>query len=418
MRVVNLAKRPFVNARPVVRSSIFLWLLGLVLLAVNLSLFLGYWVDSVEVRSELEAVENEIELEEKRFAQLDKDFARLDLADLNTETAFLNRLIEDRTFPWSQLFEDLEDILPRDVKLRALQPNVVSKDKQSRSSRRRGSRRASRQPSTTSETDARTKPQGGEVELDIQGTAKDDLVLMEFVDALYGDASFRNPFLTQEGFEPQSGEVSFNIKTLYRIRFPAPETETEAETPPPGAETAELPSSAEAGLTPEPSGEETVEAGQEPGDEPRDGPGHEASGEPDEVRIDDDEALTDERVERITRVLAESAPAASPRQPVRTSRAVPSPPASEPRSLGTAAGAVMTAPASAPPSGTAQPSTTRPSTTRPGPTRLEASPGASDPEPDPPAAERPSSPATRPINSGSSASGTPRLQQDPAGGSK
>ena len=124
MRVVNLSRRPFVNDRPVVRLAALLWVLGAVLLAVNITSYTNYWIDSAEIRTELAGIESDIGREQQSFSDLKRRFQRLDLAAMNQQTVFLNGLIRDRTFPWSALFEDLEDVLGFDVKLDTLRPEL------------------------------------------------------------------------------------------------------------------------------------------------------------------------------------------------------------------------------------------------------------------------------------------------------
>ena len=53
---LNLARRPFLNSRPVVRVSLILWMLGLLLLLVNVSLFWSYLSSSKDKRAEIAVV--------------------------------------------------------------------------------------------------------------------------------------------------------------------------------------------------------------------------------------------------------------------------------------------------------------------------------------------------------------------------
>jgi len=50
---LNLARRPFLNSRPVVRVALLLWLLGLALLLVDLWQFLGYRERSADKRERI-----------------------------------------------------------------------------------------------------------------------------------------------------------------------------------------------------------------------------------------------------------------------------------------------------------------------------------------------------------------------------
>ncbi len=230
MKRVNLSRRPFVNRRPVVRLGVALWVLGGLLVLVNLWLFNTYWSDSQDVRAELEMVNGEVAAELEALQELDRKVDRINLAAQNSQAAYLNSLISYRTFPWSALFDDLERVLPRDVRLEAVSPavrlaaaelaqKVQRAAQQERSDARRGrSRRNSREPSPAQTVDQELG--SDEVQLQLRGTAKQEDALIEFVDTLYRDASFRKPVLSGESFESVGGVLtsSFEISVIYLTR--------------------------------------------------------------------------------------------------------------------------------------------------------------------------------------------------------
>lgn len=231
MKTVNLSRKPFVNRRPVVRLGVALWVLGGLLVLVNLWLFNTYWSDSRDVRAQLEMVNGEVAAELDALRELDRQVDRINLAAQNSQAAYLNSLISYRTFPWSALFDDLERVLPRDVRLEAVSPAVrlaadelaQQVEKAARQARDDARRGRSRRSSTTRPSSASGVDQelgSDEVKLQLRGTAKQEDALIEFLDTLYQDPSFRKPVLSGEAFESVGGVLSssFDISVIYLTR--------------------------------------------------------------------------------------------------------------------------------------------------------------------------------------------------------
>ncbi|MEO8502747.1 MAG: PilN domain-containing protein [Acidobacteriota bacterium] len=195
-RALNLARRPFVNARPVRRVAILLWVLGAGLLVGNAYLFQGYRQSSAGKQAELALVRDRIASEERKIASVDGDLERSRVPQLMQQVQFLNLRIAERTFDWGRLFDRLAEALPWDVRILNLSPVSVVPD----------------------ETAARR--QGGLVtlvprdrfQLRISGTAQSDEALLKFVDALFKHASFEGPNLHRED---RKDGVSFDLSVTY-----------------------------------------------------------------------------------------------------------------------------------------------------------------------------------------------------------
>ena len=65
VRVVNLAKKPFVNRRPVIRTAGALWVIGLILLGTNLALYSSHWRGTADNRTRLSEAEQALREEER-----------------------------------------------------------------------------------------------------------------------------------------------------------------------------------------------------------------------------------------------------------------------------------------------------------------------------------------------------------------
>jgi Tfp pilus assembly protein PilN len=201
---LNLARRPFVNTRPVTRAALLLWLLGGVLLLGNVFLFWSYLSGSSEKRAELAGLEEEVGRQQRAVAQLDARLAGLDLEQQNEQVAFLNRKIAERTFSWSLLFDRLAEVLPDDVRLMQLQPAPIG-----------GDDRPGARPTATLRG-RRAPGSSDRVPLIIRGESKSDEALAELQDKLFAHPAFDDPDLTQETRdEERNNVIRFDLRVTY-----------------------------------------------------------------------------------------------------------------------------------------------------------------------------------------------------------
>lgn len=194
-RALNLARRPFVNARPVVRTAVLLWLLGGGLLVANASLFWGYRASAAGKQAELELIRDRSAAEERKIAALATDLERARLPQLAQQVQFLNLRIAERTFAWGRLFDRLAEVLPWDVRIASLSPVSVLP------------------------VPVRAKGQAADMlvardrfQLKIAGAAQSDEALLRFVDALFKHPAFQAPNLHRE--DRRDG-VSFELSVTY-----------------------------------------------------------------------------------------------------------------------------------------------------------------------------------------------------------
>jgi Tfp pilus assembly protein PilN len=195
---VNLARRPFVNERPVRRAALLLAVAGLGLAAVNGWLYTRYAIERGANEGELNRIEAEIESEERQATALARQLAAADLTQQNELVAFLNQRIAERTFGWSVLFDRLEDLLPQDVRLVSLSPKEIDPRDRNRAAAAGAAR-----------TEVRFN-------LAIAGVARQPEAVLELIDALFADPAFRDPDLHQETF--RTGEVQFTLDVVYLPR--------------------------------------------------------------------------------------------------------------------------------------------------------------------------------------------------------
>lgn len=192
---LNLASRPFVNQRPVIRVSLLLAVAGALLLVLNLFLYVGYARTRTATASELRRIEARIDSEEAAVQRAADALAAADVEQQNELVTFLNDRIAERTFGWSVLFDRLAALLPGDVRLLSLAPRFVAGDEE--------------QAATAADRSLQQ-----EVALRIQGEAKDGEEILTLVDALFADPAFRRPDLSSETVT-QGNRVRFDLTVLY-----------------------------------------------------------------------------------------------------------------------------------------------------------------------------------------------------------
>lgn len=212
---LNLARRPFVNSRPVVRAAAALWLLGLLLLLGNVYLFWTYRTGSADKRTEIEQREAQVDKEQEVIRELKARLDNMDLDQLNAQIDFLNRKIDERTFSWSLLFDRLAEVMPKDVRIKRLTP-ITSAQLEERM-RVQGA-------------GARGNVAEGQVLLSITAQSKSDEALRQFVDNLFRHPSFDEPNWSRQVRDEEANLVEFELTVAY-LPQPAAGRQPAGETP-------------------------------------------------------------------------------------------------------------------------------------------------------------------------------------------
>ncbi len=201
MQAVNLARKRFVNSRPVTRLAVLLWLAGVSLLAANLWFYYGYFVGRGASSARLLKVEQQLTGERDRLRELEGEVGKLDLVQRNERAVFLNSKISERSFSWSLLFDRLAEVLPGEVRLVSLSPSTAEE--------------GPRDPGERNNAEL--------VELMIRGEAKDTESMLKFINQLFAHEAFVNPNLKRDSLD--RGVVAFELEAQY---WPAAELETTA----------------------------------------------------------------------------------------------------------------------------------------------------------------------------------------------
>jgi type IV pilus assembly protein PilN len=122
----NLATKPLETHR------VFLTLCAAVSAVAILSfLVLGWHVYKVRKADSIYRIESDntsraIERLSERRHELDEYFSRSENARLHDRAAFVNTIIDERSFNWTRMFMDLEKLLPGGVRVMSIEPKRVS----------------------------------------------------------------------------------------------------------------------------------------------------------------------------------------------------------------------------------------------------------------------------------------------------
>jgi len=95
-----------------------------ILLVYNVRTAWQYLVETKETRAEIAAANAETLREQSRTSELQVSLRRFDIEKLTEDTNYVNSHLRERAFSWSELLDDLEAVVPRDVRLLSLNPTI------------------------------------------------------------------------------------------------------------------------------------------------------------------------------------------------------------------------------------------------------------------------------------------------------
>ena len=122
---LNLATKPLVTHRRFLAGSGVLAALGALVF-----LILGWHVYSArkaneETRLRTDQLARETDQAMRKRAELEAYFRQPENAKLSDRAEFLNSIIDQRSFNWTQMFMDLEHVLPGGVRVVRIEPKLV-----------------------------------------------------------------------------------------------------------------------------------------------------------------------------------------------------------------------------------------------------------------------------------------------------
>ncbi|MFN7971621.1 MAG: PilN domain-containing protein [Acidobacteriota bacterium] len=176
---VNLAREPFRSYRTLYAVSAVLAVAGVAILAFEVATFVGDLRARSALTSELARLRDASEREQTALGILASYVENEELKAAKAEAAHVASLIERRIFDWDELFRELESIMPNNVRISDLHPQI----------------------------------KGSSVSIGLNGSAKTLSAVNEFVDDLEKSELFDEVFISDEA--THEGEVDFSLQARY-----------------------------------------------------------------------------------------------------------------------------------------------------------------------------------------------------------
>lgn len=191
MNLPNLASRPLLNTRPVWLVTTVAALIAIVFAAVDIRMMMANRRDLAEQythREQLHAQYLELEAEVKRHVSV---LEQVPWRTLSRRVERVNLIMRERTFSWQLLLDDIERVMPYEVRLTRISPKV--------------------------EEDS--------FQLSLIAVARNREAMLEFIDNLVADPAFSEPLPMRET-GPEGGS-SVNYLFTLRVTY-EPQLEREA----------------------------------------------------------------------------------------------------------------------------------------------------------------------------------------------
>ncbi|MGB7173972.1 MAG: PilN domain-containing protein [Candidatus Acidiferrales bacterium] len=120
----NLATSPLENNRRFIAGSVALGAVALAALGLLSVHAVRARRVNRETRADIARLEDQIRAGQAQQERLRAAFRNPHAVEVMERSQFLNRLIEERAFPWTKMFADLERILPPGVRVMSISPQM------------------------------------------------------------------------------------------------------------------------------------------------------------------------------------------------------------------------------------------------------------------------------------------------------
>lgn len=182
---LNLSTAPQENRRPFVAAAVLIGVIGAIALAALSWSAYGSWSSNRAVRAQISSLEDQIRRSTAEQARLAVYFRTSQARDIMDRANFLNSLIDERSFPWTDIFQSLEQTLPDGVRVVSISPKLVN----------------------------------GRAELKLTVGAANDQQKVRFLKAMETSKSFSNLEITSERHPPQADaldQVVLELEVVYQ----------------------------------------------------------------------------------------------------------------------------------------------------------------------------------------------------------
>jgi hypothetical protein len=122
---LNLSTSALENKRPFLAGAGVLGAVGLLTLLLFGHAAYSSWRSNRELRVQIDNWQGQVREYQLRQSALQAYFQQPKSKEILDRAAFLNSLIDDRSFPWTKIFMDLEPTLPAGVRVVNIAPKMV-----------------------------------------------------------------------------------------------------------------------------------------------------------------------------------------------------------------------------------------------------------------------------------------------------
>src|ERR1700690_1792505 len=123
---LNLSTTPQENHRPFLAAALVLGTISLLALLVLSRVAYTSWQSNRDLRADISHWQDQIRVNRARQRELQEYFQTPAAREVIDRSAFLNSLIDERSFPWTRIFMDLEKTLPPGVRIVSISPHLVN----------------------------------------------------------------------------------------------------------------------------------------------------------------------------------------------------------------------------------------------------------------------------------------------------
>lgn len=178
---LNLASRPYRDYRPVYAAAVAMGILTAFLLITNAQTYYRYKHETRSTRAKIAEAEAQARRERERAQAVQHRLSNLDLSRLAAQTLYINERLAERAFSWSTLLDELESVLPNNVRLVSIAPAFV--------------------PS-------------GPIGLTLQLQSRSANGMTETINRMNGDPQFANPFPSSESMSGETYDFNMTVEYL------------------------------------------------------------------------------------------------------------------------------------------------------------------------------------------------------------
>ena len=121
---VNLASEPFRRDRPMVVGTVGVSVLLIILFGIFVSLAVAERNRAKEARGLIAKVEGQLQTMAAEQTKLESVLRKPENAEVLDRSVFTNQLLLRKGVSWTRIFMDLEKVLPHDVRLVSVRPQL------------------------------------------------------------------------------------------------------------------------------------------------------------------------------------------------------------------------------------------------------------------------------------------------------